>query len=230
MVSRHNTAIRIYETKMQTPAAKVLISAFWARPYCPAGRKTVGKVAAQEYTHHSRSASYRLIETVRVTAEFPQRKGVNDMQLRVGQKIEDDSCQVRQLESYQKDQDKAAGSHQPAGKEFLEHGGRCHEHNGTTRLAFHPFHGKRGANASPNDKSPKKESGLKLPDRVHAHSSRFQIVILIVSIPDKDYDQHSVDHHRAEYIGLPILHHLFAAYVHKAMQTKKVSRIIIHLF
>lgn len=63
------------------------------------------------------------------------------MQLRVGQKIEDDSCQVRQLESYQKDQDKAAGSHQPAGKEFLEHGGRCHEHNGTTRLAFHPFHG-----------------------------------------------------------------------------------------
>jgi energy-coupling factor transporter ATP-binding protein EcfA2 len=144
-----------------------------------------------------------------------------DMQLRVGQKIEDDSCQVRQLESYQKDQDKAAGSHQPAGKEFLEHGGRCHEHNGTTRLAFHPFHGKRGANASPNDKSPKKESGLKLPDRVHAHSSRFQIVILIVSIPDKDYGQHSVDHHRAEYIGLPILHHLFAAYVHKAMQTKK---------
>ena len=33
--------------------------------------------------------------------------------------------------------------------------------------------------------------------------------------------QHSVDHHRAEYIGLPILHHLFAAYVHKTMQTKK---------
>ena len=40
------------------------------------------------------------------------------MQLRVGQKIEDDSCQVRQLESYQKDQDKAAGSHQPAAKNF----------------------------------------------------------------------------------------------------------------
>ncbi len=29
MVSRHNTAIGIYETKMQTPAAKVLISAFF---------------------------------------------------------------------------------------------------------------------------------------------------------------------------------------------------------
>lgn len=85
------------------------------------------------------------------------------MQLRVGQKIEDDSCQVRQLESYQKDQDKAAGSHQPAGKEFLEHGGRCHEHNGTTRLAFHPFHGKRGANASPNDKSPKERIWTQTP-------------------------------------------------------------------
>ena len=32
---RHNTAIRIYETKMQTPAAKVLISAFLGQTVLP---------------------------------------------------------------------------------------------------------------------------------------------------------------------------------------------------
>lgn len=92
------------------------------------------------------------VETDCVTA-ISQRKGSErHMQLRVGQKIEASiPCQVRQLGKLsEKTSDKAAGSHQSqVGKEFLEHGGRRQSTNGTTCLAFHPFHGKRGANASP---------------------------------------------------------------------------------
>ena len=43
MVSRHNTAIRIYETKMQTPAAKVLISAFLGQTVLPSRKKDCRK-------------------------------------------------------------------------------------------------------------------------------------------------------------------------------------------
>ena len=143
----------------------------------------------------------------------------NEVFFRIGQRIDNQPCIIRQLIRNQENNQIHYCEHKPSREEFLERSCRNHQHGSTTRFRFHLFHCKRSTQTAEAPQSPNKSNQKKYPHRISFMT--ISTSILKISVPNHYHRHHSIHQHHTKHIRSPILYHLLTAKIHKTRQTEK---------